>query len=96
MKIATDVTALTGNTPLVELGRIAADVPSRVVAKLEFFNPAHSVKDRIGVAMIDALERDGKLTRGSPGAARPSSNRPPATPASPSPWLRLLAVIAAS
>ena len=73
MKIATDVTALIGNTPLVELGRIAADVPGRVVAKLEFFNPAHSVKDRIGVAMIDALERDGKLTRGRSTIVEPTS-----------------------
>ena len=73
MKIATDVTALIGNTPLVELGRIAGDVPGRVVAKLEFFNPAHSVKDRIGVAMIDALERDGKLIRGRSTIVEPTS-----------------------
>jgi cysteine synthase A len=73
MKIATDVTALIGNTPLVELGRIAADLPGRVIAKLEFFNPAHSVKDRIGVAMIDALERDGKLTRGRSTIVEPTS-----------------------
>jgi cysteine synthase A len=73
MKIATDVTALIGNTPLVELGRIAADLPGRVIAKLEFFNPAHSVKDRIGVAMIDALERDGALTRGRSTIVEPTS-----------------------
>jgi len=73
MKIATDVTSLIGNTPLVELGRIAADLPGRVIAKLEFFNPAHSVKDRIGVAMIDALERDGKLTRGRSTIVEPTS-----------------------
>jgi len=73
MKIATDVTSLIGNTPLVELGRIAADLPGRVIAKLEFFNPAHSVKDRIGVAMIDALERDGRLTRGRSTIVEPTS-----------------------
>lgn len=73
MKIATDVTSLIGNTPLVELSRIAADLPGRVIAKLEFFNPAHSVKDRIGVAMIDALERDGKLTRGRSTIIEPTS-----------------------
>jgi cysteine synthase A len=73
MKIASDVTALIGNTPLVELGRVAADLPGRVVAKLEFFNPAHSVKDRIGVAMIDALERDGLLVRGQSTIIEPTS-----------------------
>ena len=73
MKIATDITSLIGNTPLVELGRIGADVPARVVAKLEFFNPTHSVKDRIGVAMIDALERDGQLTRGLSTIVEPTS-----------------------
>jgi cysteine synthase A len=73
MKIATDVTSLIGNTPLVELGRIAADLPGRVIAKLEFFNPAHSVKDRIGVAMIDALECDGTLTRGRSTIVEPTS-----------------------
>jgi cysteine synthase A len=53
-----------GNTPLVRLNRIAAEASAQVVAKLEFFNPAHSVKDRIGVAMVDALERDGLLIPG--------------------------------
>mgnify|MGYP001821764334 FL=1 len=73
MKIASNVTALIGNTPLVELDRIGADLPGRVVAKLEFFNPAHSVKDRIGVAMIDALERDGLLVRGRSTIIEPTS-----------------------
>ena len=73
MKIATDVTSLIGNTPLVELSRIAADLPGRVIAKLEFFNPAHSVKDRIGVAMIDVLERDGKLIPGRSTIIEPTS-----------------------
>jgi cysteine synthase A len=73
MKIASDVTALIGNTPLVELGRLAADLPGRVLAKLEFFNPAHSVKDRIGVAMVDAMERDGLLVRGRSTIIEPTS-----------------------
>jgi cysteine synthase A len=64
MRIATDITRLMGDTPLVRLGRMAEDLPGQVVAKLEFFNPAHSVKDRIGVAMIDALESEGKLEPG--------------------------------
>mgnify|MGYP001823291085 FL=1 len=73
MNIATDVTSLIGNTPLVELGPMAAELPGRVVAKLEFFNPAHSVKDRIGVAMIDALEGDGRLVRGRSTIVEPTS-----------------------
>jgi cysteine synthase A len=73
MNIASDVTSLIGNTPLVELGPMAAELPGRVIAKLEFFNPAHSVKDRIGVAMIDALERDGRLVRGRSTIVEPTS-----------------------
>lgn len=61
MRIATDVTKLVGNTPLVRLNRIIQDPRAQVVAKLEFYNPANSVKDRIGVAMIEDAERNGLL-----------------------------------
>ena len=61
MRIADDVTKLIGNTPLVRINRIGAGLPGRLVAKLESFNPVSSVKDRIGVAMIEAAERDGKI-----------------------------------
>jgi len=65
MKIANDVTALVGGTPLVRINRLGAGLPGKIVAKLEFYNPANSVKDRIGVAMIDAAEAAGLLTKDS-------------------------------
>lgn len=55
---------LIGHTPLVRLRRVGADLPYRILAKLEFLNPGGSVKDRIGPAMIDAAERDGRLKPG--------------------------------
>ncbi len=61
MAIAADVTELVGGTPLVKLDRIAAGLPGTVVAKIESRNPLFSVKDRIGLAMIAAAERSGKI-----------------------------------
>jgi cysteine synthase A len=61
MRIANDVTELIGNTPLVRIRRITDGAGGDVVAKLEFFNPANSVKDRIGVAMIDAAQQAGLI-----------------------------------
>jgi len=64
MPIYDDVTKLIGNTPLVRINRITDGAGGNVIAKLEFYNPANSVKDRIGVSMIDAAEESGQLREG--------------------------------
>ena len=61
MNIANSVTELIGNTPLVKLNRLSAGIDGTIAVKLEFFNPAHSVKDRIAAAMIDAAQSAGKI-----------------------------------
>ena len=63
-RIYDDVTALIGNTPLVRINRLNADGGATVLAKLEFYNPANSVKDRIGVSIVDAAEASGQLPPG--------------------------------
>lgn len=61
MNIANDVTELVGNTPLVRIHSLSKGARAEIVAKLEFYNPAHSVKDRIGLSMIEAAEQAGMI-----------------------------------
>ena len=63
-KIYSDITEVVGKTPLVKLNRLTAGAGATVLAKLEFYNPSGSVKDRIGVAIVDAAEKSGELTPG--------------------------------
>ncbi|MGB7569096.1 MAG: cysteine synthase A [Chitinivibrionales bacterium] len=65
MRIASDITKLIGNTPLVRINRLNEKGKAQIAAKLEFFNPMSSVKDRIGLAMIEDAEQKGLLTKGS-------------------------------
>ena len=64
-KIYNDITETIGNTPLVRLNKVTQGIPATILLKCEFFNPLASVKDRIGLAMIEAAERDGKITKDS-------------------------------
>ena len=84
MKIYDDITKTVGRTPLVRLNRITEGIKAQVLVKLESFNPLSSVKDRIGVAMIEDAEKRGLLKQGHASSSSP----PAATRASRSPLSR--------
>ena len=73
MNIAQDITRTVGNTPLVKLNRLTKDLKAQVYAKLEFFNPSGSVKDRVAIAMVDAAEKAGQLIAGKSVIVEPTS-----------------------
>ena len=73
MKIANNITELIGNTPLVRLNKLNEGCFAEIVLKLEFFNPLGSVKDRIGLSMIEAAEKAGKITKGKTIIVEPTS-----------------------
>src|SRR5436190_3326357 len=73
LRVGAESSAVVGDTPLVALRRMAEGLEGEVVARLEYLNPGGSVKDRIGVAMIDAAERDGLIARGQSVIVEPTS-----------------------
>ncbi len=73
MNVANDITELVGKTPLVRLNKMNKDCHADILLKLEFFNPLGSVKDRIGLAMIEAAERDGKINKDKTVILEPTS-----------------------
>jgi cysteine synthase A len=73
MRIGAEASAVVGGTPLVALRRLSEGLPGEVCVKLEYFNPGGSVKDRIGVAMLDAAEEEGKIERGRSVIVEPTS-----------------------
>jgi cysteine synthase A len=73
MRIGAEASAVVGGTPLVSLRRLSEGLPGEVCAKLEYFNPGGSVKDRIGVAMLDAAEEEGLIERGRSVIVEPTS-----------------------
>jgi len=73
MNVANDITALIGKTPLVRLNKINKDCHAEILLKLEFYNPLGSVKDRIGLSMIEAAERDGKINKEKTIVLEPTS-----------------------
>src|SRR5690606_1066671 len=72
-RLASEVSEAIGDTPLVELRRLSPEDGATVYAKLEYMNPGGSVKDRIGVAMIDAAEREGRIAPGESTIVEPTS-----------------------
>ena len=73
MERAANITELIGRTPLVRLNRVSDETGAEVLGKLESFNPGGSVKDRIGLAMIEAAERDGRIAPGKTTLIEPTS-----------------------
>jgi cysteine synthase A len=73
LRVGSEVSAVVGNTPMVALRRLGENLGAEVVAKLEYFNPGGSVKDRIGVAMIDAAEAEGRIEPGRSVIVEPTS-----------------------
>ena len=75
-RIPTNIADHVGSTPMVELARMTAGLEAELFAKLEAMNPGGSVKDRIGVAMIEAAEREGRISPGSPRSSRRQAETP--------------------